>query len=39
MTKAIKLLLLIPALWTSLFDIGITTLHQSEEYWRGDQSH
>jgi hypothetical protein len=31
-----KLLSLIPALWTSLFDIAITVVHQSERYWDGD---
>lgn len=36
MTKKDKLLLLIPALWTSLFDIAITVIHQSKEYWNGD---
>lgn len=34
--KKEKLLLLIPALWTSLFDITITTIHQSKEYWSGN---
>lgn len=36
MTKKNKLLLLIPALWTSVFDISITVIHQSKEYWNGD---
>lgn len=36
MTRKNKLLLLIPALWTSLFDITITVIHQSKEYWNGD---
>lgn len=36
MTRKDKLLLLIPALWTSIFDIGITIIHQSKEYWNGD---
>lgn len=31
-----KLLLLIPALWASLFDITITIVHQSKEYWTGN---
>jgi hypothetical protein len=34
--KKVKLLLLIPALWTSLFDITITTVHQPKEYWSGN---
>jgi len=36
MMKKVKLLLLIPALWTSLFDITITTVHQPKEYWNGN---
>lgn len=36
MTHRHKLLLLIPALWTSLFDILITIIHQPAEYWNGD---
>jgi hypothetical protein len=36
MTRKDKLLFLIPALWTSLFDIAITIFHQSKEYWNGD---
>lgn len=31
-----KLILLIPAYWACLFDIIITTLHQPEEYWKGN---
>ena len=31
-----KLLLLIPALWVSLFDIIITIIHQPVEYWNGN---
>jgi len=38
MTKKGKLLLLIPALWASVFDVAITTVHQSKEYWSGDLS-
>ncbi len=36
MTRKDKLLLLVPALWTSIFDITITIIHQSREYWNGD---
>jgi len=36
MTRKDKLLLLVPALWTSIFDITITVIHQSKEYWNGD---
>jgi hypothetical protein len=36
MTKKQKLLSLIPALWTSLFDIVITIIYQPLEYWSGD---
>jgi hypothetical protein len=36
MTKRDKLALLIPALWASLFDIGVTIIHQSKEYWEGN---
>lgn len=36
MTRKNKLLLLVPALWTSTFDIAITIVHQSKEYWDGD---
>jgi len=36
MTKKEKFILLIPALWTSLFDIAITAFHQSKEYWNGN---
>lgn len=38
MTKIDKLLSIIPALWASLFDIAITAIHQSSEYWSGDLS-
>lgn len=38
MTKSQKLLLLIPALWVSMFDIIITIIHQPAEYWNGDLS-
>jgi hypothetical protein len=33
-----KLLLLIPALWASIFDIFITSFWQDPEYWKGDLS-
>lgn len=33
-----KLIALIPAIWTSLFDITITIIHQSKEYWNGNLS-
>jgi hypothetical protein len=36
MTKKEKLILLIPALWASVFDTVITVVHQSKEYWGGD---
>jgi len=36
MTRKNKLLSLIPALWTSIFDITITVVNQSKEYWKGD---
>ena len=36
MTRKDKLLLLIPALWTSIFDVTITVIYQSKEYWDGD---
>jgi hypothetical protein len=36
MTRKQRLLLLIPALWASLFDIVITIVHQPKEYWSGD---
>jgi len=36
MTRKNKLLLLVPALWTSVFDVTITIIHQSKEYWDGD---
>ena len=36
MNKRKKLLALIPALWTSLFDAIITITHQPKEYWNGN---
>jgi hypothetical protein len=36
MNKREKLIALIPALWASLFDITITTIHQPKEYWNGN---
>jgi hypothetical protein len=36
MTKKTRLLLLVPALWTSMFDIAITIIHQPKEYWNGN---
>lgn len=36
MKKSHKLLLLIPALWASIFDIFITTAYQNPDYWAGD---
>ncbi|MFA5298041.1 MAG: hypothetical protein WC389_07515 [Lutibacter sp.] len=36
MKKREKLLALIPALWASLFDITLTIVHQSKEYWSGN---
>ncbi|AUC75648.1 hypothetical protein [Olleya sp. Bg11-27] len=36
MTKKNKLLVLIPALWASLFDAVITIVHQPKAYWNGD---
>lgn len=36
MSKSKKLLYLIPALWASLFDITITIVNQSKEYWSGN---
>ena len=36
MNKRTKLLALIPVLWTSLFDIIITIIHQPKEYWNGN---
>jgi len=36
MTRKDKLLLLVPALWTSILDIAITVIHQSKDYWNGD---
>ncbi|WP_296622134.1 hypothetical protein [Marivirga sp.] len=38
MKKNHKLLLLIPALWASIFDIFITTFFQNPDYWKGDLS-
>jgi uncharacterized membrane protein len=35
MTKKEKLILLIPPLWASLFDIAITIIYQPTEYWSG----
>jgi hypothetical protein len=34
--RTYKLLLLIPAIWASLFDIGITIINQPKEYWSGN---
>ena len=36
MTKRERLLVLIPALWASLFDIIITIIYQPKEYWSGN---
>lgn len=36
MTRKDKLILLVPALWTSMFDITMTVIHQSKEYWNGN---
>ena len=36
MKKREKLLALIPAFWASTFDITITIVHQSKEYWNGN---
>ena len=36
MKKREKLLALIPALWSSFFDITMTIVHQSEDYWNGN---
>ena len=36
MKKREKLLALIPAFWASIFDITITIVHQSKEYWNGN---
>ncbi|MBC5836248.1 hypothetical protein G6N05_15295 [Flavobacterium sp. F372] len=33
-----KLILLIPAYWTCIFDIIITIINQSDEYWKGNLS-
>lgn len=38
MTKKEKLILLIPPLWASLFDIVITIIFQPKEYWSGELS-
>jgi uncharacterized sodium:solute symporter family permease YidK len=38
MNKRDRLILMIPAFWTSLFDITITITHQTNEYWKGDLS-
>jgi hypothetical protein len=37
-TRRGRLLYLIPALWTSLFDIALTIFHQPPEYWQGNLS-
>ena len=36
MRRKQKLTSLIPAIWASFFDITITIVHQSKEYWNGD---
>ncbi len=36
MNNKTKILTLIPALWTSIFDITITTIYQPVEYWQGN---
>ena len=36
MNRKQKLLLLLPALWASLFDIVITIVYQPREYWEGN---
>ncbi len=36
MHKKAKLLAILPAFWTCLFDTVITILHQSNEYWEGN---
>jgi hypothetical protein len=36
MTKKDRVILLVPALWASMFDIAITIIHQPKEYWSGD---
>jgi hypothetical protein len=36
MKRKDKLFFLVPALWTSLFDVAITIIHQPKEYWNGD---
>lgn len=36
MNKNEKILTLIPALWASLFDVVITIVHQSKDYWNGN---
>jgi hypothetical protein len=38
MKKSHKFLLLIPALWVSIFDIFITAFFQNPAYWKGDLS-
>jgi len=38
MKKNHRLLLLIPALWASVFDIFITSFWQDPDYWKGDLS-
>jgi hypothetical protein len=35
-TMKVRLMLLIPAIWTSLFDITITIANQPKQYWAGD---
>lgn len=36
MNKNEKILALIPAFWASLFDVVITIVHQSKDYWNGN---
>lgn len=38
MRKHDKLILLIPSLWASIFDIFITSFWQDPNYWKGDLS-
>lgn len=38
MKKSHKLLLLIPALWVSIFDMFITSFWQDPDYWKGNLS-
>lgn len=38
MNKQKKIISLIPAIWASSFDIVITIIHQSKEYWNGNLS-